>query len=118
MILAFLSGHRDACKYKQQERAAKIAALPAVYHEPPTLADTSILASPLDKLATDIKNGAVKPIDVLHAYGKAALLVHAETNCLTEIMIEDAEKSALEAERKLKGPLAGIPGTAPIKRAG
>jgi hypothetical protein len=108
MVLAYLSGHRSACKYKQNERASKIASLPAIYHASLTSADTSILATPLDKLVANIKKGEVKPIDVLHAYGKEALRAHAETNCLTEIMIEDAEKWATEGE--IKGPLAGIPG--------
>jgi Amidase len=108
MVLAYLSGHRKACKYKQSERAAKIAALPAVYHESLSTADTSILSTPLDKLVANIKKGEVKPLDVLRAYGKEAIRAHAETNCLTEIMIEDAEKWAENAD--LKGPLAGIPG--------
>ena len=108
MILAYLSGHRSACKYKQDERASKIAGLPAVYHSPRTEADTSILTVPLDKLAANIRKGEIQPIEVLHAYGKEAIRAHMETNCLTEIMIEDAEKWVTEGE--LKGPLAGIPG--------
>lgn len=109
MVLAYLSGHRSACKYKQDERASKIAGLPAVYHAALTSSDTSILATPLDKLVANIKKGEVKPIDVLHAYGKEAIRAHSETNCLTEIMIADAEKWATEGE--LRGPLAGIPGS-------
>jgi hypothetical protein len=108
MVIAYLSGHRSICKYKQNERATKIAGLPAVYREPLSSGDTSILATPLDKLVANIKKGEVKPIDVLRAYGKEALRAHEETNCLTEIMIEDAEKWAAESE--LKGPLAGVPG--------
>jgi hypothetical protein len=111
MVLAYLSGHRRACKHKQQERASRIAALPAVYHEPLTSNDTSILATPLDKLVANIKKGEVKSLDVLRAYGKEAIRAHAETNCLTEIMIEDAEKWAAEPDHK--GPLAGIPGIRP-----
>lgn len=110
MILAYLSGHRSACKYKQTERTTKIAALPPVYHEPLTAADKFILATPLDHLVDNIKKGDIKPLDVLQAYGKEALRVHRETNCLTEIMIEDAEVWAKESE--LKGPLAGVPGIA------
>ena len=108
MLVAYLSGHLSACKYKQNERAAKIAALPAVYHEPLADADRSILATPLERLVANIKKGEVKPLDVLRAYGKQAIRAHAETNCLTEIMIDDAEKWAAQPE--LKGPLAGIPG--------
>ena len=89
----------------------KSLALPAVYREPVSSAETSILATPLDKLVANIKKGEVKPIEVLRAYGKKAIRAHEETNCLTEIMIEDAEKWATESE--LKGPLAGIPGIIP-----
>ena len=109
MVIAYLSGHRSACKYKQQERSAKLAALPPVYHETLSTADKSILETSLDKLVTNIKKGEVKPVDVLRAYGKQAIRAHAETNCLTEIMIEDAEKWATKSE--LKGPLAGVPGS-------
>jgi hypothetical protein len=112
MVIAYLSGHRSICKYKQNERTNKIAALPPVYHEALTSNDKSILATPLEKLVTNIKKGEVKPIDVLHAYGKEALRAHEETNCLTEILIEDAEKWAADCD--LKGPLAGVPGTGEI----
>jgi hypothetical protein len=109
MVLAYLSGHRSACKYKQKERESKLAALPSVYHEPLTGADKSILSTPLSHLVGNIKKGEIKPLDVLRAYGKEAIRVHAQTNCLTEIMIGDAERWA--AAPDLKGPLVGIPGT-------
>jgi hypothetical protein len=108
MVLAYLSGHRSACKYKQKEREARISALPSVYHEPLTGGDRSILSTPLALLVGNIKKGEVKPLEVLRAYGKEALRAHDETNCLTEIMIEDAEIWASTPD--LKGPLAGIPG--------
>lgn len=108
MVLAYLSGHRSACKYKQRERESKIASLPRIYHEPLTAAEKSILATPLALLVGAIKKGETKPLDVLRAYGKEALRAHEETNCLTEIMIEDAEIWATEVPPK--GPLAGIPG--------
>ena len=108
MILAYLSGHRSACKFKQNEREQRIATLPPVYFEELKDGDKSILATPLDKLVENIKKGEVKPVDILHAYGKQAIKAHEKTNCLTEIMISDAEQWA--AEHNLKGPLAGIPG--------
>src|SRR5438046_3026170 len=98
MVIAYLSGHRSLCKYKQNERASKIAALPAVYREPVSSAELSILTTPLDKLVANIKKREVKPIEVLRAYGKEAIRAHEKTNCLTEIMIEDAEKWATESE--------------------
>lgn len=47
--------------------------------------------------------------DILHTYGKIALLAHAKTNCLTEIMLDEAEKWAKGEGVNLKGPLAGLP---------
>src|SRR5271163_1057046 len=98
MVLAYLSGHRSACKYKQNERKSKLAALPAAYREPLSGKETSILATPLNQLVANIKKGEVKSLDVVRAYGKEAIRAHDETNCLTEIMIEDAEKLATESE--------------------
>lgn len=47
-------------------------------------------------------------MDILRVYGKVALKAHEKTNCLTEIMLPEAETWA-EKEVNLKGPLAGIP---------
>jgi hypothetical protein len=108
MVIAYLSGHRSLCKFKQNEREQRIAALPPIYFEELRESDQSILATPLDKLVINIKKGELKPTDVLHAYGKQAIKAHKETNCLTEILISDAEQWA--ANHDLKGPLAGVPG--------
>lgn len=50
----------------------------------------------------------IAPVDILRAYGKAAIAAHEKTNCLTEIMLLEAEKWA-ECEININGPLAGIP---------
>jgi Asp-tRNA(Asn)/Glu-tRNA(Gln) amidotransferase A subunit family amidase len=51
----------------------------------------------------------LQPIDVLRAYGKAAIKAHAKTNCITEVMIDAAEKWTTDGSINFKGPLAGIP---------
>lgn len=56
----------------------------------------------------DVHSQTTKPLDILQAYGNAALKAHAKTNCLTEVMISSAEKWAA-TEISTKGPLAGIP---------
>lgn len=52
-------------------------------------------------------------MDILKAYGKQALRAHAKTNCLTEIMILDAEHNFIPDSEKrgvfADGLLAGIP---------
>jgi len=80
-----------------------------VYHEPVSSREvTTILQRPIEELVQDVQKEVIDPIDILRAYGKVALLAQKKTNCLTEIMLSDAERWAKE-EVNLKGPLAGIP---------
>ena len=55
-----------------------------------------------------MQNKISSPIDVLRAYGKVATKAHEKANCLTEVMLPEAESWA-ENEVNLKSPLAGIP---------
>lgn len=54
-----------------------------------------------------VQDGKLDPSDVLRAYGKKALKAQEATNCLTEVMIEQAEVWAKQCNRQ--GPLAGMP---------
>jgi len=92
---------------KQRERAERIASLPEVYHQPLTPQDRDILSRPISTIVSSVQAASLNPSDVLAAYAKRALQAHAQTNCLTEIMIEPAEKWARSANRA--GPLAGVP---------
>ena len=56
----------------------------------------------------DVHKEILKPVDILRTYGKVAIRAHEKTNCLTEILLPEAEQWA-ESEINLKGPLAGIP---------
>lgn len=62
----------------------------------------------MEELVQDIHKQLIEPIDVLRSYGKVAIKAHARTNCLTEVMLPEAEQWA-QSEINLKGPLAGIP---------
>ena len=72
-----------------------------------------------------VHKGFLQPVDILRSYGKVAIKAHHKTDCLTEVMIPEAEIWAKE-EINLKGtslaveiihqilslragPLAGIP---------
>lgn len=57
----------------------------------------------------DVQKGEKKAVDVLRAYGKVAVKAQEKTNCLTEIMIKEAEGWIERGEVNMKGPLAGIP---------
>ena len=56
----------------------------------------------------DVHKQVLAPIDILRAYGKMAIRAHQETNCLTEVMLPEAEEWAQD-KQALTGPLAGIP---------
>ncbi|KAF3939802.1 Acetamidase [Dactylella cylindrospora] len=99
--------HRRNCQLKQLERAKRIASLPSDYSTPINGEERTILSTPIGVLAANIRAKEWNPLDVLHAYGKKALLAHEKTNCLTEIMIADAEEYVMDNEPE--GPLAGVP---------
>ena len=79
-----------------------------MYHSPISLQDKEILAKPIEELVQDVHKDIIRPIDILRTYGKVAVRAHERTNCLTEVMLPEAE-SWVENEVNLRGPLAGIP---------
>ena len=93
---------------KQLEREARIANLPPAYHEPINSQDRMILDEPVEELVQRVQKQLLKPTDILRCYGKIAVKAHKKTNCLTEVMLPEAEEWA-DSEVNLKGPLAGIP---------
>ena len=82
--------------------------MPTAYLSPLSLHDRDILGKPVEELVQDVHKQLLKPIDILRSYGKVAVKAHERTNCLTEVMLPEAEQWA-ENEINLKGPLAGIP---------
>ncbi|KAI1937716.1 hypothetical protein LOZ66_003997 [Ophidiomyces ophidiicola] len=100
--------HCRARDLKQKQRAQRFASLPAAYHAAFTAFDRSIIAAPIEDLVEDVQKGTVSARAVLQTYGKVAVRAQEKTNCITELLIPEAEKWA-ENEINLKGPLAGIP---------
>ncbi|KAK0657256.1 amidase signature domain-containing protein [Cercophora newfieldiana] len=107
-LLDYLQHRRD-CRFKQSERASRIASLPPAYHAPITPSDRAILTQPITDLVASVHAGTTTPLSILHTYGKLALRAHAKTNCLTEILIPFAENWLSSGGINLCGPLAGIP---------
>jgi Asp-tRNA(Asn)/Glu-tRNA(Gln) amidotransferase A subunit family amidase len=64
---------------------------------------------PIEELVQDVHKNVLQPLDVLRTYGKVAIKAHAKTNCLTEVMVNEAEGWLKDGSINLKGPLAGIP---------
>ncbi|PGG98786.1 hypothetical protein AJ80_09470 [Polytolypa hystricis UAMH7299] len=93
---------------KKQQRAQRIASLPPVYHSALSAFDKSIINKPIEQLVEDVHNGTLTPLEILHTYGKVAVKAHEKTNCLTEVLILEAESWA-QSEINTNGPLAGIP---------
>ncbi|KAI5462139.1 amidase signature domain-containing protein [Mariannaea sp. PMI_226] len=106
-LLEYLQHRRD-CRFKQDQRAARIKALSS-YHGPFSVLDRDIIDASIEELVQDVHEDPSKAVEYLSAYGKVALKAHAKTNCLTEVMISDAEKWLADGSINLKGPLAGIP---------
>jgi Asp-tRNA(Asn)/Glu-tRNA(Gln) amidotransferase A subunit family amidase len=95
---------------KQQERQDRISTLPPPYHLPVSShEETAILRRPIEELVQDVQKEVIDPVDILRAYGKVAIAAHGKTNCLTEIMLPQAEEWAHSLDVSLKGPLAGLP---------
>ncbi|KAL4073524.1 amidase signature enzyme [Scleroderma citrinum] len=92
---------------KQHERAERIASLPQIYHEPLSPKDKQILSQPISSIVYSVQTSSLSPSEVITAYVKKALQASAQTNCLTEVMITEAEKWARTTTRS--GPLAGVP---------
>ena len=79
------------------------------YHGAFTTSERQVLAKPIEELVQDVHKQVTKPIDILRAYGKAALKAHEKTNSVTEVMIGAAEGWITDGSINFKGPLAGIP---------
>jgi fatty acid amide hydrolase len=97
--------YRDS---KRRERDARFAALNPEYHAPLSAANKAIINKPIEELVQDVQKGVLSPIDVLRTYGKVAVKAHEKTNCVTELLLPEAEQW-VTSEVNLKGPLAGIP---------
>ena len=93
---------------KRQERANRFATLPRGYHTAFTAFDKSIINKPIADLVRDVNENPVSSVDVLRTYGKVAVKAQEKTNCVTELLLPEAETWA-QSEVNLQGPLAGVP---------
>ncbi|KAL4911837.1 amidase signature domain-containing protein [Aspergillus aurantiobrunneus] len=93
---------------KQNERATRFASLSPEYHAPITASDKTIVNQPIAELVQQVQDGSLSTTDVLRTYGKVAVKAQEKTNCITELLLPEAEVWA-QNEVNLKGPLAGLP---------
>ncbi|OJD23829.1 hypothetical protein ACJ73_04813 [Blastomyces percursus] len=99
---------RRVRNFKRQQRAQRIASLPAAYHSAFTAFDKSVIDKPIEELVQDVHKGLVSPAQLLQTYGKVAVKAQERTNCVTELLLPEAEEWA-KSDINPKGPLAGIP---------
>lgn len=83
--------------------------MPKSYRGALTPAQIQILYKPIESLVQDVRDKTTTPAEILQTYGKTAAIAHKKTNCVTELMLPDAEKWVEKGEVNLNGPLAGIP---------
>ncbi|KAE8131563.1 amidase signature domain-containing protein [Aspergillus pseudotamarii] len=100
--------YRSVRDYKRRERAARFASLPAAYHAPFTTFDKAVINKPIEELVQEVQSSSISAADILQTYGKVAVKAQEKTNCVTELLLPEAE-SWLQSEVNLKGPLAGVP---------
>ena len=92
---------------------AKIESLCDAYHTAISVADRKILEKPIEVLAQDVRKGLFEPLDILRCYGKVAVSAQRKTNCLTEILLPEAEDWA-KSEACLKGEGYVMPETTSV----
>ncbi|KAF5349081.1 hypothetical protein D9756_009426 [Leucocoprinus leucothites] len=91
MIFPFyLSPHQRACIWKQKQRQAKIDSLPSSYFAHLSQVEHKIHALSLSQLVSQCKSGAISPSRIMLAYAKKAIRAHQATNCLSDIMFNEA----------------------------
>ncbi|KAL4783435.1 amidase signature domain-containing protein [Aspergillus varians] len=100
--------YRQVRSIKRQERAARFASLAPEYHAPITASDKALVNKPIADLVHEVQEGSLSTTDVLRTYGKVAVKAQEKTNCITELLLPEAEVWA-QTEVNLKGPLAGVP---------
>ncbi|KAF9024945.1 amidase signature enzyme [Hymenopellis radicata] len=83
------------CAVKKTERQRKIESLAVSYSAPLTPSEKKIHDLSLTALVSRCRSGELAPSDVMRVYGKRTLLAQQESNCLTDILVDEALSSAL-----------------------
>ncbi|KIM38059.1 hypothetical protein M413DRAFT_13025 [Hebeloma cylindrosporum] len=91
MLLSFLpSAHQRACARKQQERQSKIDSLPDKYSTPLSFSEEKIHTLSISQLVSQCRSGTITPSSIMTTYAKKTLMAQKATNCITDIMFEEA----------------------------
>lgn len=96
--------HTAACARKQRAIADLVARYAPLYDALATKEDAEILRLSLVELTERCTDGELAPKAILDAYGKRCLAAHARTNCLADLMLDEALRSYAPNR-----PLSGVP---------
>ncbi|THH01283.1 hypothetical protein EW026_g1374 [Hermanssonia centrifuga] len=96
--------HLAACEQKRQDILHKLTDYTPLYSKPLTDQDEEVLTYSLHELVSECGTKQLSPSAVLEAYGKRCLAAHAATNCLADLMFDEAL-----ATYSPGGPLSGVP---------
>ncbi|KIK70044.1 hypothetical protein GYMLUDRAFT_34484 [Collybiopsis luxurians FD-317 M1] len=87
------SAFERACAFKQKQRQASVEAASKLLSSPLTSSEEKLHTLPISELVQGCKSGDISPFDIINAYGKKALDAQRDTNCIAELMLEDAFRS-------------------------
>jgi hypothetical protein len=76
---------------KRKERDERISGLSEHYTGAYSGKEQTILSKNVQTLVQEVHGKQTTPLEILRAYGKAALKAHEKTNCITEVMIAKSE---------------------------
>ncbi|KAF5350758.1 hypothetical protein D9758_010345 [Tetrapyrgos nigripes] len=87
------SVHQEACRLKQQERQALLDAASLLFSSPLTPSEEELHRLPISKLVEKCHLDDIAPADILTTYAKKTLQAQAETNCVSDILFDEALRS-------------------------
>ncbi|KII82627.1 hypothetical protein PLICRDRAFT_456030 [Plicaturopsis crispa FD-325 SS-3] len=105
-MFSWSSAHSRDCAWKQESRKDRVDALSPVYGVPHTDLESKIHGLSLSHLVDGYAEGHFSGYDIIRAYGKRALAAHNATNCLTDLIFDDALTGW---DPDTKQPLLGVP---------
>ncbi|KAJ3724151.1 amidase signature domain-containing protein [Lentinula guzmanii] len=87
------SAFERACAFKHEQRQASLNAASKLFSSSLTSSEEKLHQLPISKLVSGCKSGDISPFDIISAYGKKALEAQRCTNCVAELMLDDATRS-------------------------
>ncbi|KAJ7599180.1 amidase signature domain-containing protein [Mycena floridula] len=88
------SKHRQACIEKQEERSRHIRFLSLSHSTALGPVEQKLHAYTIPELVSSCRSGDVTPEEILRVYTKKVLKAQKDTNCIADILVEDALKTS------------------------